>query len=111
MRPLQSTISNPDFLSLPDISEWLYSTLWSGLISADENVEELRHGVADVALITPIYMRGGMQAPLAPAELERKFLDNAVYGGWSKDDAAHASAWCARLFAPDAIAECASFRH
>ncbi len=36
---------------------------WGGtLISGDHSVVELRHGVADVALITPIYMRGGMQA-------------------------------------------------
>ncbi len=36
---------------------------WSGtLISSDENVHELRHGVTDIAMITPIYMRAGMQA-------------------------------------------------
>ena len=36
---------------------------WGGsLISSDQSVVELRHGVADVALITPIYMRGGMHA-------------------------------------------------
>jgi 2-methylcitrate dehydratase PrpD len=32
------------------------------------------------------YMRGGAHAPLPPAELEMKFMDNARYGGW--DDAA-----------------------
>jgi 2-methylcitrate dehydratase PrpD len=57
------------------------------------------------------HLRGGAHAPLAAAELERKFLDNAVYGGWSKEDAARASAWCARLFAPRAIAESKNFRH
>jgi 2-methylcitrate dehydratase PrpD len=31
------------------------------------------------------YMRGGAHAPLAPAEIEAKFMDNARYGGW--DDA------------------------
>ena len=36
---------------------------WSAtLISSDENVHELRHGVTDIAMITPIYMRSGMQA-------------------------------------------------
>jgi TRAP-type C4-dicarboxylate transport system substrate-binding protein len=34
--------------------------LWSGaLLSSDMSMEELRHGVADVGLITPIYIRGG----------------------------------------------------
>lgn len=36
---------------------------WSGtLISSAENVVELRHGVTDIAMITPIYMRAGMHA-------------------------------------------------
>ena len=36
---------------------------WGGsLIRNDNSVIALRHGVADVALITPIYMRSGMQA-------------------------------------------------
>lgn len=34
--------------------------VWSGgLISSDESMTELRHGVADVGLITPIYVKGG----------------------------------------------------
>ena len=34
--------------------------IWSGaLLSSDMSLEELRHGVADVGLITPIYARGG----------------------------------------------------
>jgi TRAP-type transport system periplasmic protein len=34
--------------------------IWSGsLISADQSLTEVRHGVADIALITPIYARGG----------------------------------------------------
>ena len=33
---------------------------WSGaLISADQSMTELRHGVIDIGLITPIYVRGG----------------------------------------------------
>jgi len=36
---------------------------WSAtLISSDNSVVELRHGVTDVAMITPIYMRAGMHA-------------------------------------------------
>ncbi len=34
--------------------------IWSGvLLSSDMSMEELRHGVADIGLITPIYNRGG----------------------------------------------------
>jgi 2-methylcitrate dehydratase PrpD len=29
------------------------------------------------------YMRGGAHAPLAASELEAKFMDNALFGGWS----------------------------
>jgi TRAP-type C4-dicarboxylate transport system substrate-binding protein len=33
---------------------------WSGaLLSSDMSIEELRHGVADIGLVTPIYTRGG----------------------------------------------------
>jgi TRAP-type C4-dicarboxylate transport system substrate-binding protein len=32
-----------------------------GLISSDQSMIELRHGVADIGLITPIYARGGAQ--------------------------------------------------
>ncbi len=35
--------------------------IWSGgLLSAKDSLEELRHGVADIGLITPIYVRGGV---------------------------------------------------
>jgi TRAP-type transport system periplasmic protein len=34
--------------------------LWSGaVLSSEMSMEELRHGVADIGLITPIYVRGG----------------------------------------------------
>lgn len=34
--------------------------VWSGgLLSSDMSMEELRHGVADIGLITPIYIKGG----------------------------------------------------
>lgn len=36
---------------------------WSGsLISSDQSMVEIRHGVADIGLITPIYARGGAHA-------------------------------------------------
>lgn len=35
---------------------------WSGsLLSADQGMTELRHGVADIGLVTPIYVRAGAQ--------------------------------------------------
>jgi TRAP-type transport system periplasmic protein len=36
--------------------------IWSGaLLSSDQSMIELRHGIADIGLITPIYSRGGEQ--------------------------------------------------
>ncbi|WP_331609798.1 TRAP transporter substrate-binding protein DctP [Povalibacter sp.] len=41
---------------------------WSGaVLSSDQSAIEIRHGVADIGLITPIYMRGGMHASRAQA--------------------------------------------
>lgn len=35
--------------------------IWAGeLLSSDESLIELRHGVADIGLITPIYVKGGV---------------------------------------------------
>jgi len=40
-----------------------FKTFWGGsLISSDNATLELMHGVADVALVTPIYSRAGMRA-------------------------------------------------
>lgn len=33
------------------------------------------------------HMRGGAHAPLAAGELESKFIDNVLFGGWSRADA------------------------
>jgi 2-methylcitrate dehydratase PrpD len=33
------------------------------------------------------HMRGGAEAPLPAAELETKFMDNALYGGWTTGEA------------------------
>jgi TRAP-type C4-dicarboxylate transport system substrate-binding protein len=36
--------------------------IWSGgLLSAEMSMQELRHGVADIGLITPVYVHGGVQ--------------------------------------------------
>ncbi len=41
---------------------------WSGtLLSSEQSLIELRHGVADIGLITPIYSRGGTQFTRAQA--------------------------------------------
>ena len=41
---------------------------WGGaLLSSDQSVIEIRHGLADIGLITPIYMRGGVHASRAQA--------------------------------------------
>jgi 2-methylcitrate dehydratase PrpD len=44
---------------------------------ADGSVRELRQP----------HMRGGARAPLSRVELETKFMDNAIYGGWSRTSA------------------------
>lgn len=36
--------------------------VWSGaLLSSDQSMDEIRHGVADLGLVTPVYSRGGTQ--------------------------------------------------
>jgi len=47
------------------------------------------------------YMRGGAREPMANAELERKFADNVVYGGWSSEAAADALTRIAGAFDGD----------
>ena len=44
------------------------------------------------------YMRGGSQAPMSLQELETKFVDNAVYGGWSSGQAEDARQLISQLF-------------
>jgi 2-methylcitrate dehydratase PrpD len=60
--------------------------------------------------LTQNYMRGGSLAPLAGTQLERKFLDNALHGGWSRPELERARVWCADLFKVGAVAAAASFR-
>lgn len=48
------------------------------------------------------FMRGGKAAPMPLPELERKFVDNAIYGGWSAADAESARGLVSNMFAaPD----------
>jgi len=54
------------------------------------------------------YMRGGAHAPLATSELEAKFMDNALFGGWSRATAERLLRVSADVFSHlrlDALAE------
>jgi 2-methylcitrate dehydratase PrpD len=64
-----------------------------------------------VVELSQSHMRGGANAPLSASELEQKFTDNAIYGGWSKQQASQLCSWCAQLFTHGAFAQSASFRH
>ncbi|MFC3101461.1 TRAP transporter substrate-binding protein DctP [Altererythrobacter lauratis] len=49
-----------DFVAQESGGRLVIKPQWSGkLLSADMSMTELRHGVADIGLITPIYVRGG----------------------------------------------------
>jgi 2-methylcitrate dehydratase PrpD len=55
------------------------------------------------------HMRGGVDAPLSVAELESKFMDNALYGGWSAELAERVRFLSRTLFAQpslEALKEC-----
>jgi 2-methylcitrate dehydratase PrpD len=56
------------------------------------------------------FMRGGAHAPLSDEELERKFFDNALYGGWSEALAKRAGDWCRDAFEPAAPRAVSAFR-
>jgi 2-methylcitrate dehydratase PrpD len=56
------------------------------------------------------FMRGGAHAPLTDEDLERKFFDNALYGGWNEVLAKRAGDWCRDAFEPDAPHTVAAFR-
>jgi 2-methylcitrate dehydratase PrpD len=56
------------------------------------------------------HMRGGAQAPLGAEEIERKFADNAVHGGWARERALAFLADSRSLFAGDPAAVIQSLR-
>ena len=49
------------------------------------------------------FMRGGMHAPLSNAELQAKFVDNALYGGWTRETAERLLAAATDLFSQSSI--------
>jgi len=56
------------------------------------------------------YMRGGIQAPLSSEELEAKFLDNVVYGGWSREQGERFRALSRRIFSDATLNALMEFR-
>jgi 2-methylcitrate dehydratase PrpD len=56
------------------------------------------------------YMRGGMHAPLSEAELEAKFMDNVVYGGWPREKGERFQRLCRELFSHPDLAALTEFR-
>jgi 2-methylcitrate dehydratase PrpD len=56
------------------------------------------------------FMRGGAHAPLTQADLERKFLENVRYGGWTDAQAQQARDWTHDAFERDSLRRLTSFR-
>jgi 2-methylcitrate dehydratase PrpD len=56
------------------------------------------------------YMRGGMHAPLSQTELEAKFMDNVVYGGWPREKGERFERLSRELFSQSQLAALAEFR-
>ncbi|MGH7040693.1 MAG: MmgE/PrpD family protein, partial [Acetobacteraceae bacterium] len=56
------------------------------------------------------HMRGGAHAPLSEAELQTKFLDNALYGGWDRTRAERLGAWTRHVLTATEPLDLASFR-
>ena len=66
----------------------------------DGTVHELRQG----------HMRGGAHAPMPQAELEAKFVENALYGGWSRAQAERLRESLSSIFGRDGLGGLAEFR-
>jgi 2-methylcitrate dehydratase PrpD len=56
------------------------------------------------------YMRGGVHAPLPQAELEAKFMDNVLYGGWRREQGERFMHMVRDVFAQPTLAAIAEFR-
>lgn len=90
-----SYVINPDDPYPDQFIGHLRATLKSG------EVRELKQG----------YMRGGKKAPMSIADLETKFVDNAIYGGWREADADVARGVVTALFAADGPKRLRDLRH
>jgi 2-methylcitrate dehydratase PrpD len=60
--------------------------------------------------VTQAHMRGGAHDPLSPQELQTKFEDNLIYGGWSAAQAQQARTWCDEVFQQTSMEGAARFR-
>jgi 2-methylcitrate dehydratase PrpD len=56
------------------------------------------------------HMRGGMHAPLSSEELEAKFVDNVLYGGWSREQGERFGDLSRSLFSHPTLAALTEFR-
>lgn len=56
------------------------------------------------------HMRGGVHAPLSQAELEAKFMDNVVYGGWPREKGERFQQLLRGLFSQSNLAAVTEFR-
>ncbi|HTI87331.1 MAG TPA: hypothetical protein VL966_12055 [Alphaproteobacteria bacterium] len=56
------------------------------------------------------HMRGGAHAPLTTDEIEAKFADNAMYGGWDRPRAEALRAWSRLAFTAPNLAALGEFR-
>jgi 2-methylcitrate dehydratase PrpD len=56
------------------------------------------------------YLRGGVRAPLSAAELETKFLDNVLSGGWDQSRAERLLGWSHDVFALPELTSLEEFR-
>ncbi len=56
------------------------------------------------------YMRGGVHAPLSQEELDAKFMDNVLYGGWRSERGERVRRLSRELFGQPGLAALAEFR-
>ena len=56
------------------------------------------------------YMRGGVHAPLSQEELDAKFMDNVLYGGWRREQGERYQRLSRDLFDQPALDSLAEFR-